>query len=106
MHVQNLQGAGGWSGDVSGTPKPDSLRHPAQQFKFSLAIPASLPVEAEERSKEKLLVATALVKEVGFIGDSSPLVQNDFHRHQTWSCFSLASSCLESKMIRRFTLFA
>jgi hypothetical protein len=39
--------------------------------KFSFAIPASLSVEAEERSKEKLLVATAHVKEVGVIGDSS-----------------------------------
>jgi hypothetical protein len=39
--------------------------------KFSFAIPASLSVEAEERSKEKLLVSTAHVKEVGVIGDSS-----------------------------------
>jgi hypothetical protein len=39
--------------------------------KFSFAIPASLPVEAKERSKEKLLVATAHVKEVGVMGDSS-----------------------------------
>jgi hypothetical protein len=39
--------------------------------KFSFAIPASLSVEAEERSKEKLLVATAHVKEVGVIGHSS-----------------------------------
>jgi hypothetical protein len=39
--------------------------------KFSFAIPASLSVEAEERLKEKLLVATAHVKEVGVIGDSS-----------------------------------
>ena len=39
--------------------------------KFSVAIPASLSVEAEERSKEKLSVAIAQVKEVGVIGDSS-----------------------------------
>ncbi len=39
--------------------------------KFSFFIPGSLSVEAEERSKEKLLVATAHVKEVGVIGHSS-----------------------------------
>ena len=37
--------------------------------KFSVAIPASLSVEAEERSKEKLLVAIAHVNEVGVIID-------------------------------------
>jgi hypothetical protein len=37
--------------------------------KFSFAIPASLSVEAEERSKEKLLVVIAHIKEIGVIGE-------------------------------------
>ncbi len=39
--------------------------------KFSFCIPASVSIEAEERSKEKLLGATAQAKEVGVIGDAS-----------------------------------
>jgi hypothetical protein len=39
--------------------------------KSSCCIPASLPVEAEERSKEKLSVAIAQVNEVGVIGDAT-----------------------------------
>jgi hypothetical protein len=37
--------------------------------KFSFSIPASLSVEAEERSNEKLSVTIAQVKEIGVIPD-------------------------------------
>jgi hypothetical protein len=39
--------------------------------KFSFSIPTSLSVEAERRSKERLYVAIAHVKEIGVIGELS-----------------------------------